>query len=121
MKNKWLSIPEYVRDLLGALAVGVIAFPVLPMSWPWQAVAGFAFLAALQFTRYRMAVAQFEARGKRAGAERIPIVHGYMPNTGNNGWICDLPSFCGWMSPIGHRRPVHTRKQHERLLKEAGK
>jgi hypothetical protein len=116
MKNKWLSLPEYVKDLLGAFAVAFLCGLLIP--WPWACVIGFAFLSVMQFVHCQLVLAQLEARRTRAGAERLPISDG----VGDGFWYClsNMPT-CSWTVPLGHRRPVHTRKQHERLLKEAGK
>jgi len=52
----------------------------------------------------------------RPGAKRMPII------LSGDGWTCAASSGkCLWyFSAEGKRRPVHTQKQHARLLAEEG-
>ena len=60
-------------------------------------------------------IAELEAPRKVPSREAMPIAHG-VGGDGWEAWMCSAPGTCGWVAPIGDRRPVHTRKQHEKLL-----
>jgi hypothetical protein len=111
----------FVSLVIGGLAM-LAAFLYLRLREARRQIAttcGWREAAEANADRVEAELAALKAPRKRDGGRGMPIARAATERAGEAIWVCGLPAICNWAAPIGKRRPVHTRAQHEKLLHAA--